>query len=424
MSADRPRDVPGPGVPGPGVPEPGVPEPDLPGDLFDDIVSGEPGLGKLFGVLTSGPAPAELSGAGDALAMFRAHAQPSLPSQPGLPSQPPATAVPGPLAPEPRAPGPRAPGAHASSPHAPGTRASRTSLTPKTRSIFNARAPRRLAAVTVTLAAAAGFAVAAYTSTLPAPVQHAAYRVLGFAGVPDTRRGAAGALGARHPAGHRHGHGAQGTGAGSVPSAGASPQPGASVSPSGSAPAGGQAGLSVVAASGRITSGGSDTFTGQLSGSGRSVTGVRLSLQERPVGQLTWRVVGSAVTGSTGGARVTASGLTKNAWFRFAGQSGALSKSVPVIVVPPVSLGSAAGPGGRADLLNVSSPLASPGDTVVLQAWTGQRWRNVVARSLNGSLRVAFMVRTPAKSQQYRAVLLGTVDHGTSVSRTVTLGAR
>ena len=129
MSADRPRDVPG---------RPGDPGPELPGDLFEDIVSGEPGLSQLFGVLTSGPTPDELSGANAALAMFQG-------------CRPPAT-IPG-----------------------PGPRASRPT------SIFNARPARRLATVTVTLAAAAGFAVAAYTSTLPAPIQHAAYRVLGFA---------------------------------------------------------------------------------------------------------------------------------------------------------------------------------------------------------------------------------------------------
>ena len=408
MSADRPR-------------EPGVPGPELPGDLFDDIVSGEPGLGKLFGVLASGPAPAELSGANDALAMFRAHAQPSLP---------PTTVVPGALAPEPRAPGPRAPGAHASSPHAPGLRALRTPRTPKDHSIFNARAPRRLAAVTVSLAAAAGLAVAAYTSTLPAPIQHAAYQVLRFAGVPDTRNGAAGALGASHRTGHQHGHGAPGTGAGSVPSQGASGQPGASPSASGGVPGAGQAGLSVAASSDRITSGGSDTFTGQLSGASQVVAGVRLSLEQRVAGQRTWRVAGSGVTGTTGRATVTASGLTQNAWFRFAGQvtasgqSGVLSQQVAVIVVPPLSVRVAAGPGGRGDVLTASSPFASPGDVVVLEQWSGGRWHNVQAHSLNGSRQVSFMVRAPAKPQQYRAVLLGTVAHGTSVSATITVRAR
>ena len=389
MSADRPYDAPEP----------------LPGDLFGDIVSGEPGLGQLFGVLTSGPAPDELTGSNAALAAFRAHAQP------------PAIAVPGPLAPEPRAPGPRAPGAHASSPHAPGSRASRP------RAISYARAPRRLAALTFALAAAAGFAVAAYTSTLPAPIQHAAYRMLGFAGVPDTRHGAAGASGAPHRAGTGPAHGAPGAGPGSgspAPSPGA---PGPSAPASG-APGAGSAGLSVAAASGRITAGGSDTFTGQLAGPGQAVKGVRLSLEERAAGELTWRVVGSGVTNATGGATVGVSGLTRNGWFRFAGQGSELSQPVLVVVDPPVSLRVAMGPGGRSGMLTAGSPLASPGDAVVLQVWSGGRWHNAQARRLNGSRQITFVVRAPGQAQRYRAVLLATVDHGMSVSGTVTVASR
>jgi hypothetical protein len=368
VSADRPRDVPG---------RPGDPGPELPGDLFEDIVSGEPGLSQLFGVLTSGPTPDELSGANAALAMFQG-------------CRPPAT-TPG--------PGPRA---------------------SKPTSIFNARPARRLATLTVTLAAAAGFAVAAYTSTLPAPIQHAAYRVLGFAGIPDTHHGAGGTAGALHPAGPGPAHGTPGAGA--QPSAPASAQPGASASAAG--PPAGQAGLSVAAASGRITSDGSDTFTGQLSGPGQAVAGVSLRLEERVTGQLTWRVVGSAVTDAAGGASVTAPGLTRNAWFRFAGSGSELSGPVLVVVVPPVSASLIVGPGGRADVLTVSSPLASPGDVVVLQVWSGTRWRDAAARDLNGSDQVTFMVRAPGKAQQYRAVLVGTADHGTSVSATVQVPSR
>jgi hypothetical protein len=393
VSADRPRDVPGPG-----------PEP-LPGDLFDDIVSGEPGLGRLFGVLTSGPTPDELTGSHAALAAFRERVQP------------PAIARPGPLAPPPRAPGPRAPGAHAPSPHAPGSRASRPMA------ISYARAPRRLAALTFTLAAAAGFAVAAYTSTLPAPIQHAAYRMLGFAGVPDTRHGAAGTPGALRPGGTGPAHGRPGSRGESGSSAPASGPPGASASPAG--PGGpGAAGLSVAASSGRITSGASDTFTGQLSGAGQAVAGVSLRLESRAEGQLTWRVVGSGVTDGTGSATVTASGLVRNAWFRFAGQGSELSQPVPVVVVPPVSARVAMGPGGRSGTVTVSSPLASPGDAVVLQVWSGGRWHNVAARDLNGSRRVSFIVQAPVRAQQYRAVLLATEDHGMSVSAAVMVPSR
>jgi hypothetical protein len=397
MSADRPRDMPGPG-----------PEP-LPGDLFDDIVSGEPGLGRLFGTLTSGPTPDELGGANAALAMFRTH---------GQPTAPPATAVPGPLAPELRAPGPRAPGAHASSPHAPGLRASGT---PNPKSIFNARTPRRLATVTVTLVAAAALAVAAYTSTLPAPIQHAAWRALGFAGVPDTRHGAAGAAGAPHRAGAGPAHAAPGAGSGTASPG--SPVPGASASASGP-PGTGQAALSVAASSGRITSGGGDTFTAQLSDPGQAVAGVALRLEQRTEGQLTWRVVGSGSTDATGGATVTASGVTRNAWFRFAGQGSELSRPVLVIVVPPLMVSVSVGPGGRDDVVTVSSPFALPGDAVVLQEWSGGRWHNAAARHLNGSDQVTFMVRAPGKQQRYRAVLAATMAHGMSVSAPVMLPSR
>ena len=403
MNAGHPRDLPGdqgghrpPDGPGP-----------LPGDLFEDIVSGEPGLGALFGLLTSEPTSDELSGANAALTMFRG-------------SRPTAD-VPGAPAPEPRAPGPRAPGAHASSPHAPGSRAPRSAAARSAAARWNARPARRLAAA-VTLAAAAGLAVAAYTEALPAPLQHAAYRVLGFAGIPDAGHGAAGAAGSPGPLGGRHAHGAPGHAAGPQPSAPASALPGASAPAT--SPASGQPGLSVTVASGRITAGGSDTFTGQLSGSGQAIAGVSLGLEERAAGQQAWSLVGSATTDAGGGAIVTASGLTRNALFRLAGPGTELSQPVLVIVVPPVSATAAGGPGGRAVMLTASSPLASPGDVVVLQVWSGLRWRSAAMRNLDGSDQVTFVVRVPVKAQQYRMVLLATGDHGLSVSNTVTAKPR
>src|ERR1019366_10201028 len=47
----------------------------------------------------------------------------------------------------------------------------------------------RVLAAAVPVALACGFAAAGYAAVLPAPVQHVAYRVLGFAGVPDVHRG-------------------------------------------------------------------------------------------------------------------------------------------------------------------------------------------------------------------------------------------
>jgi hypothetical protein len=75
-------------------------------------------------------------------------------------------------------------------------------------------------------------------------------------------------------------------------------------------------------------------------------------------------------------------------------------------------------------MLTASSPLASPGNAVVLQTWTGKRWRNVQARGLNGARQVTFLVRAPGTGREYRMVLLATAAHGISVSNTVTTPPR
>lgn len=95
-----------------------------------------------------------------------------------------------------------------------------------------------------------------------------------------------------------------------------------------------------------------------------------------------------------------------------------------VIVVPPVSASVASGPAGQGDVLTASSPLASPGNAVVLQLWTGMRWRNVQIRDLNGARQVTFLVRVPGTGREYRMVLLATAAHGLSLSNTVITPAR
>jgi len=389
-----------------------VPDP-LPGDLLGDIASTEPGLDVLFSMLTAEPTPDELAGESAALAMFRS-------------SLAPAAALPGPPAPEPRAPGPRAPGPHASRPHAPGRRASSPhesgprELRPA--SGWRTRSARRLAAA-VTLAAAAGLAAAAYTEALPASLQHVAYGVLGFAGVPDMHHSGP-ATTSSHPAGPGRGRGRSHAPGGAQSPAPASPQPGSSASASSPPRAAGPEALSVTAASGRIVAGGSEKFTGRLTGRGRAGPGVRLSLQERQAGQRSWHAVGSATTGADGSAVVTVTDLTRNAGFRLAGPGRELSRPVLVIVVPPVSASAASGPGGQAAVLTAGSPLASPGNAVVLQVRTGTRWQSVQARDLNGARRATFLVRAAAQSREYRVVLPATVAHGLSVSATVTIPPR
>ena len=205
----------------------------MPGDLLGDIASSEPGLDALLGMLAADATPDELAGENAALAMFRATRQPGRsPSAASLVSS------------ERRVRHPA---------HAGGRSAPAAAWHPR-------RQARRvgLMAAAVTLAAAAGFAVAAYTEALPAPLQQAAYHALGFAGVPAAHHSAPSAA-ASHAPGNARGHGPSPK---PGPSASASPQP------SSSAPVSltGQASLSLTVASGRIVAGRSDTFTGPAYG--------------------------------------------------------------------------------------------------------------------------------------------------------------
>ncbi len=276
-----------------------------------------------------------------------------------------------------------------------------------------------LMAAAVTLAAAAGLAVAAYTEALPAPLQQAAYHVLGFAGVPAAHHSTPSATASHLPGSSRQHGTSPKPGHSQLPGAPASPQP----STSSPAPAGGPPGLSVTAASGRIVAGGSDTFVGHLSGHGGAVSGANLQLFERAAGQRTWSLAGTAKTGGNGSAVVTVSDLTTNAAFRLMGPDGALSRPVLVIVLPPVSA-SVSGSTAQADMVTASSPLAARGDTVVLQIQSGTRWLSVQMGRLNSASQARFLVRLRAKQRAYRVVLLPTASHGLSVSNAVMIPPR
>ena len=349
----------------------------LPGDdvnlphdfLPDDVWPHEPGLDQLRGLLTAGPAPGELAGESAALAMFLASRQPAV---------------------------------------APRWRASR-----------QRGGLGRWLAAGVTVVLAGGFAAAAYAEALPAPVQHVAYRVLGFVGVPDVHHGPP-------SAGSHHGRPAPASRLSPVPSSPVrSSSPASTASPVSTAPPrpspSKSAGAALVTASvtvahSRIAAGGSDVLVGQLANHGRAMRYARLSLFERTAGQPAWHLARVATTGPDGRAVLTVPDLTTNALFRLSGPDGAQSRPVLVIVVPPVSVSLTYGPRGHLATLTASSPLAAPGDVVVLQRWTGGRWLSERIRRLDSADQAPFLVRSRARGRAYRVVLLATAAHGRSVS--------
>jgi hypothetical protein len=369
---------------------------DVPGEHLGDFVASEPGLDALLGMLTADATPDELADEGAALAMFRASRQPFAAGQPE--AWPPAA--------ETRlleTPGTSVP--HASGRSAAARRGSR-------------RPTRRagLMAAAVTLAAAAGFAVAAYTAALPTPLQQAAYQMLRFAGVPAAHHSKPAAT-SSSPPGNTRGQGHPSSRPG--PSASASPQP------SSSAPVSltGQASLSLSVTSGRIVAGTNDTFTGQLTDKSGGVAGASVNLLERAAGQRAWHQAGTSATGASGTAVITAPDLTENAAFRLSGPDGTMSRPVLVIVIPPVSA-EVSGSGRMTSKVTASSPLAAPGNTVVLQVLAGKHWMNLQTAQLNGARQAQFMVRSRLMQRRYRVVLLPTASHGLSVSNAVTVPPR
>ena len=368
---------------------------DVPGEHLGDFVASEPGLDALLGMLTADATPDELADEGAALAMFRANRQPFVAGQPEA----------------------SAARSRDSSARDAGYVHSACQRPERGRPAWFTPPVHRagLMAAAVTLAAAAGFAVAAYTAALPTPLQQAAYQMLRFAGVPAAHHSKP-AASSPSPPGNTRG---QGPSSKPGPSASASPQP------SSSAPVSltGQASLSLSVTSGRIVAGKNDTFTGQLTDKSGGIAGASVNLLERVAGQRAWHQAGTSTTGANGTAAITAPDLTVNAAFRLSGPDGTMSRPVLVIVIPPVSA-EVSGSGAMASKITASSPLAAPGDTVVLQILSGKHWMNLQLAKLNGARQAQFMVRSRLMHRRYQVVLMPTASHGLSVSNAVMVPPR
>lgn len=413
----------------------------------DDFGAAQPGLGRLFATLTTAPSAAELAGEPAVLEMFRASRRgagatlppgfgPDAVAPPGGPGDP--GGPPGPLAPwmtgvpgQPGAAGGTAGGAAggtsggAAAGGALGTRARRPAVS------------RRLLAVAAAIVLIGGFAAAAYTAALPTPVQHVAYRVLGFIGVPDS--GASPSTEPRHqqapggpPPAASPSSRAPGTGQASTRPAGratgspspghsASPSPGQSASPS---PSPSQSSspppvpvLAVSLAAPKIGAGSSDQVIATATSGGGALPGVPLRFQEHSAGHRGWHLAGRARTGQDGQASLTVSGLLVNTFFRVAGSGGAHSPAVRVKVIPVITLAMSVRPQARQALLTASCPDARPGDIVLLQKLLQGIWQTTRTGRLGAGRKKAFTVELPAHvSRRFRVVLLPTVRHARSVS--------
>jgi hypothetical protein len=339
---------------------------DSPGDLGP----GAPGLDQLLGLLTADPTPDEFARQAATLAMFRQNIRPSA---------------------------------------------------PRRRVLIARRTQFAFAAVALVIA----FAAAAYAEALPAPVQHVAYRVLGFAGVPDAPR---------HSAGHRppaHHHPTPGGGSSHAPGRSSTPpapgtsptaSPSKSPHPTHSPAPSGHAILTLTTTNSQIAAGASADFTGQVDEHGRGVSGVPVGLFEKAAGIHGRHLVATATTGGGGQAMLHVADLTASAKFWLVGPRHARSKPVRVVVVAPISVSVTSGAHRRAVLLTSQCSLGLKGDAVVLQVQRGGSWHNLRVRVLNASHLARFGVRRHALARVYRVVLIATAAHGRSVSNQVSVG--
>jgi hypothetical protein len=372
-----------------------------------------PGLDQFLDLLTTDPQPDELAGADAALAMFRAHGPPAPAPAPARPAR------------------------------------------------VRWRMPRvRLAAAAAVIAVVGGFSAAAYAEALPGPVQHVAYRVLGFAGVPNvrhqpaTRTGpAAGGGRPQHsspaapggrtspavpgsaqpttsapttrpssPAPH---HSRPGPARHSAsPSPSHSPSPSATPSPSptrsrSAAPPVTPTKVAVLAVPHKVTAGATVSIGAKLTGHGQPAPREPVSLIERTAAAPAWHMVAESRTDASGRAELTVADLTASAKFRVTGPDGLRSQSATVVVLVPVTLAQG-GASGRGAVLVASSPLAQAGDLVVLQVQSGAGWHNLKEKALKANLEAKFGVKRRKLPLEYRVVLRATLSHGRSFSSPVT----
>jgi hypothetical protein len=356
-------------------------------DLSGETGALDPGIEQLFRTLTGPATRAELAGERDALAMFRANSQP------------------------------------ATLPPADRTASLPAQAKPSWRTFgIPVRWTVRLAAAAA-LALGGGAAAAAYAAVLPAPVQHLAHSVLGFAGVPDTHSGgtAPGSGKSGRATGHASGRARHARHASSSPSSPATSPSSLGTSPSAPALAG-QFVLSASAASGRIVAGSEAVIDGRLIRyGGGGVPGITVTLVERLAGQARWHVAGTGQTTADGNVAVSVPVLTANAVFRLAAPGGALSTGVVVIVSPQIGTSLAVGPGGLLDTLAVSTADANTGNVLVLQVHAANgSWLILRSTRLDANGQASFTLNgVHLKNREVRVVLLATIRHGAAIGTPV-----
>lgn len=166
-----------------------------------------------------------------------------------------------------------------------------------------------------------------------------------------------------------------------------------------------------------VAPGGSVTAYGQLSTStGNPVSGEAVWLLEHQPGQAGVSQVDSGTTGSDGSVTLQSPALSHSVRLRLVTGSKARSAWIAVIVQPTVS--ASVSTDGTTSTIRISTDGADPGDTVDVQRRVPGGWQDVAANQLDSSGAATFGVPTPTRRpDHYRAILPRTPDHGYASTR-------
>ena len=303
--------------------------------------------------------------------------------------------------------------------------------------------------IVVALGLSGGVAAAAYTHTLPAPVQSAMHAVFGDVGVPpaDTSSSAT-----HHITQRRHHPGSTGPSAAALPSAhtgapttsqsrpatagkptpaagaaapavtttptaAAPDSPTATPSPTPSATASAApapAALAVSAPRLRVPVGQRAALRGTLTTSdGTPVAGYRLYLLQRPAGQSSWTRVAQGRTASDGTITLRSPQLSRNVTLRMGTGHGLHSRDVTIAELPRVTLSYAVTKDNKHYVVTVTVAGAQTSDTVGLARLDNGSWTSLRRKQLDDSMQLTFTLPAPSSgSVRYRIRVLHTDLHG------------
>ena len=193
-----------------------------------------------------------------------------------------------------------------------------------------------------------------------------------------------------------------------------SPSPSSSSSDTPAPPAS----ITISLSANRVSAGTSVNVYGQVSAaSGAPIAGQTVWLLQRLAGQHSLSEVASGTTNAQGTVELDSPVLTQSVRLRLATDPRLRSASLPVIVVPTISVAVQASSTPGMSSVEVTTSGAQPGDDVVVIVRGPTGWRLQTQTQLDAQGATTFEVPTPPKrSAHYRVVLSRTPEHSRAVA--------